>query len=36
MKKNYDTPELLLTKIEKKDVIATSGGDTPLMCAFDL
>lgn len=35
MKKTYETPEILLTQVEEKDVITTSGGDTPLLDAFD-
>ena len=33
MKKNYETPEILLTVADENDVITTSGGDTP---AIDL
>ena len=35
MKKTYETPEILLTYVEDKDVITTSGGDTPYLNAFD-
>ena len=35
MKKNYDTPEILLTSADERDVISTSRGDTPLTDAFD-
>ena len=32
-KTNYETPEILFTAADEKDVITTSGGDTP---AIDL
>ena len=35
MKKKYESPELLLTYSDEKDVITTSGGDTPYLNAFD-
>ena len=35
MKKIYETPEVLLTETNENDVITTSGGDTPLVDAFD-
>ena len=35
MKKNYDTPEILLTSADEKDVISTSGGDTPAIDIFE-
>ena len=35
MKKIYETPEALLAQTDDKDVITTSGGDTPLVDAFD-
>ena len=38
MKNQYESPELSLSHIEKKDVISTragNGGDTPLVSAFD-
>ena len=35
MKKTYETPEILLCKVEENDVITTSGGDMPLIDAFD-
>ena len=35
MKKTYTTPEILLVISDDKDVITTSGGDTPLVDAFD-
>lgn len=35
MKKSYETPELLLVIAEEGDVITTSGGDMPLVDAFD-
>ena len=37
MKNQYESPEISLSKIGKKDVISTSageGGDTPLTNAF--
>ena len=34
MKKNYETPEILLAKLEKTDVITTSGGDVPRLSVF--
>ena len=36
MKKSiYETPEILLTTADEKDVISTSAGDTPFVDAFD-
>ena len=35
MKKNYESPEIILTYTNDKDVITTSGGDMPLVDAFD-
>ena len=35
MKRIYETPEILLAENTEKDVITTSGGDTPLVDAFD-
>ena len=35
MKRIYETPEVLLTENRETDVITTSGGDTPLVDAFD-
>ena len=35
MKRIYETPEVLLLENSEKDVITTSGGDTPLVDAFD-
>jgi hypothetical protein len=35
MKKNYETPELLLTLAEDSDVISTSAGDTPVIDLFE-
>ena len=35
MKKNYDTPEILLTLADERDVISTSKGDTPMVDAFE-
>ena len=35
MKKNYETPEVLLTKTSENDIITASGGDTPLVDVFD-
>lgn len=35
MKKIYEAPNILLTETNDTDVIATSGGDTPLVDAFD-
>jgi hypothetical protein len=35
-KTTYETPEILLTFVDDKDIISTSGGDTPLVDAgFD-
>ena len=31
----YETPEILLTYEAENDVITTSGGDMPLVDAFD-
>ena len=35
MKKNDETPEILLVLEGENDIITTSGGDTPLVDAFD-
>ena len=35
MKKTYETPEVLLSLESDRDVITTSGGDSPLVDAFD-
>ena len=35
MEKTYETPEVLLTINADEDIITTSGGDTPLVDAFD-
>ena len=35
MKRNYETPEIILTMNDETDVISTSGGDTPLVDVFD-
>ena len=35
MKKNYETPEILLAHTGEEDIITTSGGDTPLVDVFD-
>ena len=35
MKKTYETPEILLSPEFEQDIITTSGGDTPLVDAFD-
>jgi hypothetical protein len=35
MKKNYETPEILLTAADEKDVISTSAGDTPVIDLFE-
>ena len=35
MKKIYETPEVLLTLADEKDVISTSQGDTPPMDLFE-
>ena len=35
MKKNYETPEILLTAADEEDVISTSAGDTPVIDAFE-
>jgi hypothetical protein len=35
MKKNYETPEILLAEVKENDAIKTSGGDTPYLFAFD-
>ncbi len=38
MKNQYESPEISLTEIAKKDLISTSageGGDTPLTNAFN-
>ena len=35
MKKNYETPEILLVLEGENDIITTSGGDMPLVDAFD-
>ena len=34
-KTNYETPEILLTAADEKDVISTSGGDTPAIDIFE-
>ena len=34
MKRNYETPEILITYECEGDVITTSGGDTPLIDSF--
>ena len=34
MKKNYESPEILLTSADERDVISTSQGDTPMVDAF--
>ena len=34
MKKTYESPEITLSKLEKPDVITTSGGDTPVIDVF--
>jgi hypothetical protein len=33
MKRSYESPEILFTRADERDVITTSGGDTP---AIDL
>ena len=35
MKKAYETPQVLLTLEREDDIITTSGGDMPLVDAFD-
>ena len=35
MKKTYDSPELSFEKVDERDIITTSKGDTPLTDAFD-
>lgn len=35
MKKNYETPEILLTVADDVDIITASKGDTPWTDAFD-
>ena len=34
MKKTYEAPEIVLSQLEKRDVITTSGGDMPTINLF--